>query len=124
MVDDDVTKIDDDYDNNKPYTFKLLSHFKKLYCSASFQKKLCNVMGSSIESSHGLINPNNCLSTLTALERGLDNANKKFCFESDSVVNIYYPFVILSICLFALLPQTLIEDQTKYMIKVFFFFCY
>lgn len=119
-IDDIINKIDDDYDNSKPYTFKLPSRFKKLICLASFQMKLCNVMGSSIDSSHGLIDPKDRSGALLVLERELNDTNANLDFESDIVVHIYYLYVILNICCFAFLPQTPIEDQSQYITKAYF----
>lgn len=118
---DIMNSIDDDYDNSKPYTFKLPSRFKKLICLASFQMKLCNVMGSSVISSHGLIEPKDRAGTLAVLERELEVINKNFNFEGDIVVQIYYLYVRLNICCFAFLPQTPIEDQSQYITKAYLY---
>lgn len=120
VIDDIMNKIDDDYDNSKPYTFKLPSRFKKLIYLASFQMKLCNVMGSSVESSHGLIDPKGRSGALMVLEKELNDSNKDLGFESDIVVHIYYLYVILNICCFAFLPQTPIKDQSQYITKAYF----
>ncbi|CAL9737675.1 putative transcription factor Sef1p [Monosporozyma servazzii] len=118
---DIMNNIDDDYDNSKPYTFKLPSRFKKLISLASFQMKSCNVMGSSVISSHGLIEPKDRAGTLAALETELEVINKNLNFEADIVVQIYYLYVRLNICCFAFLPQTPMEDQSQYITKAYFY---
>lgn len=118
---DIMNNIDDDYDNSKPYTFKLPSRFKKLISLASFQMKSCNVMGSSVISSHGLIEPKDRAGTLAALETELEAINKTLNFETDIVVQIYYLYVRLNICCFAFLPQTPVEDQSQYITKAYFY---
>lgn len=116
---DIMNNINDDYDNSKPYTFKLPSRFKKLICLASFQMKLCNVMGSSVISSDGLIEPKDRAGSLAVLERELEVINKNLKFESDIVVHIYYLYVRLNVCCFAFLPHTPIEDQAQYVTKAY-----
>lgn len=116
---DIMNNIDDDYDNSKPYTFKLPSRFKKLIALASFQMKSCNVMGSSVVSSHGLIEPKDRAGTLAALEKELEGIEKNLDFETDIVVQIYYLYVRLNICCFAFLPQTPVEDQSQYITKAY-----
>lgn len=119
LQEDIMNKIDDDYDNSKPYTFKLPKRFKNLICLASFQMKLCNIMGSSVISSHGLIEPKDRAGALSVLETELDVINRNLHFEDDIVVHIYYLYVRLNICCFAFLPQTPIEDQAQYITKAY-----
>lgn len=91
----------------------LPKNFRCLLCLAIFQSKLVNVMGLSVTSPDGLMEPRNRAGALLILERELERLAYKLQID-DIVVEIYYLYVKLMVCLFAFLPETPSEDQTKY----------
>lgn len=99
--------------------YRLPPRFRRLICLASFQAKLCKVMGSSVASPDGLMEPRDRASSLAILERELDFSNRKLHFEKDAAVHIYYLYVKLMICCFAFLPDTPTEDQSQYVTEAY-----
>lgn len=98
---------------------ELPKRFRQFICLASFQAKLCNSMGSSVNSPDGLINAKDRASSLEVLEDDLFKLDEKLKFDEDIVVEIYYLYVKLMICCFAFLPETPIDDQIKYATKAY-----
>ncbi|CCD25236.1 Sef1p NDAI_0E04190 [Naumovozyma dairenensis CBS 421] len=109
-----------DSDQNSNGIDKLPKRFRRLICLANFQSKLCNVMGSSVMSPDGLMEPKDRGGALSILERELERLNRKLDFQSDIVIHIYYLYVKLTVCCFAFLPETPIEDQTQYVTDAYF----
>lgn len=99
--------------------FKLPRSFRRLICLASFQAKLCKVMGSSVVSPDGLMEPRARASSLAILERELELLDRKLNFEKDTAVQIYHLYVKLMICCFAFLPDTPTEDQSQYVTEAY-----
>ncbi|VEU20407.1 DEKNAAC101237 [Brettanomyces naardenensis] len=96
----------------------LPKNFRCLISLAIFQSKLMNVMGLSVTSPDGLMEPRNRDGALAILERELERLVFKLQID-DSVVEIYYLYVKLMICLFAFLPETPSEDQIKYVTEAY-----
>ncbi|CCE63183.1 hypothetical protein TPHA_0E00880 [Tetrapisispora phaffii CBS 4417] len=103
--------------NNDIFIFPKL--FRRLICLAHFQNKLYNVLGSSIVSSDGLMEPKDRAGALTMMNRELQRLNEREGFEDLNAVNIYYQYVKLTICCFAFLPKTPTEDQTSYVTEAY-----
>ncbi|ODV87310.1 hypothetical protein CANARDRAFT_179079, partial [[Candida] arabinofermentans NRRL YB-2248] len=91
----------------------LPKNFRCLLSLAIFQAKLVSVMGLSVTSPDGLMEPKNRAGALSILERELERLVFKLQVD-DIVVEIYYLYVQLMVCCFAFLPETPSEDQTKY----------
>ncbi|AOA63631.1 Putative transcription factor [Komagataella phaffii] len=91
----------------------LPKNFRCLISLSIFQAKLVNVMGLSVTSPDGLLEPKNRAGALSILERELERLAFKLQID-DISVEIYYLYVQLMICCFAFLPETPTEDQTKY----------
>ncbi|CCK68680.1 Sef1p KNAG_0B02380 [Huiozyma naganishii CBS 8797] len=104
----------------QPIKTKLPLRFKKMISLATYQLKLCNVMGSSVSSPDGLVEPKDRAGSLSILERELERLNKEQDYESDIAVHIYYLYVRLMVCCFAFLPGTPIEDQSHYVTEAYF----
>lgn len=96
----------------------LPKNFRCLISLAIFQSKLVNVMGLNVTSPDGLMEPRNRAGALAILERELDRLAMKLQID-DNIVEIYYLYVKLMICLFAFLPETPSEDQTKYVTEAY-----
>ncbi|QPG76693.1 hypothetical protein FOA43_004087 [Brettanomyces nanus] len=96
----------------------LPKNFRCLISLAIFQSKLVNVMGLSVTSPDGLMEPRNRAGALAILERELERLVFKLQID-DNVVEIYYLYVKLMICLFAFLPETPSEDQTKFVTEAY-----
>lgn len=94
--------------------FNLPSRFKNMISLAHFQQKLCNVMGSSVISPDGLIEPRERAGMLAVLDKQLDSLATEADFEQSDDVYIYYLYVRLMVYCFAFFPGTPIEDQSKY----------
>ena len=94
--------------------FNLPSRFKNMISLAHFQQKLCNVMGSSVVSPDGLIEPKERAGMLAILDKQLDALALEANFEQSDDVYIYYLYVRLMVYCFAFFPGTPIEDQSKY----------
>lgn len=88
--------------------------FRCLISLSIFQCKLVNVMGVSVTSPDGLLEPLNRAASLNILDRELERLKFKLAIESGTTVEVYYLYVKLMICCFAFLPGTPIEDQVKY----------
>lgn len=99
--------------------YRLPRRFRLLICLASFQAKLCKVMGSSVASPDGLMEPRDRASSLAILERELELRDRKLNFGADRAVQIYYLYVRLMICCFAFLPDTPTEDQSQYVTEAY-----
>lgn len=91
----------------------LPKNFRCLISLAIFQAKLVNVMGLNVSSPDGLMEPANRAGPLHIMERELERLVFKLQID-DLVVEIYYLYVKLMVCLFSFLPETPSEDQTKY----------
>lgn len=91
----------------------LPKNFRCLLSLAIFQSKLVNVMGLNVTSPDGLMEPRNRAGALSILEGELNRLAFKLQID-DSVVEIYFLYVRLMVCLFAFLPGTPSEDQIKY----------
>lgn len=120
------SKIIDEVDNLLDFGAKatrltLPSRFKKLIILSIFQRKICSIMGSSVISSDGLIEPKDRASSLSLLERELDIINKDEDFEKDIVVHIYYLYTRLMVCCFAFLPETPLDDQAQFVPKAYLY---
>ncbi|KAH3668956.1 hypothetical protein OGAPHI_002711 [Ogataea philodendri] len=96
----------------------LPKNFRCLISLAIFQAKLVNVMGSSVTSPDGLMDPRNRAGALAILERELERLAFKLQID-DIVVESYYLYVQLMVCCFAFLPETPSEDQTKYVTQAY-----
>ncbi|ESW96398.1 hypothetical protein KL918_000349 [Ogataea parapolymorpha] len=96
----------------------LPKNFRCLISLAIFQAKLVNVMGSSVTSPDGLMDPRNRAGALAILERELERLAYKLQIN-DIVVESYYLYVQLMVCCFAFLPETPSEDQTKYVTQAY-----
>ncbi|SCV99744.1 LAFE_0B01552g1_1 [Lachancea fermentati] len=92
---------------------------RQLICLANFQAKLCNVMGSSVTSPDGLMDARERAGALAILERELERLDVKLKFQEDTVVEMYFLYVKLTICCYAFLPGTPTEDQTKYVTEAY-----
>lgn len=91
----------------------LPKNFRCLISLAIFQAKLVNVMGLNVSSPDGLMDPANRAGPLHIMERELERLVFKLQID-DLVVETYYLYVKLMVCLFSFLPETPSEDQTKY----------
>ncbi|KAG0679882.1 suppressor protein sef1 [Pichia californica] len=91
----------------------LPKNFRCLISLAIFQAKLVNIMGLNVSSPDGLMDPANRAGPLHIMERELERLVFKLQID-DLVVEIYYLYVKLMVCLFSFLPETPSEDQTKY----------
>lgn len=91
----------------------LPKNFRCLISLSIFQANLVNIMGLNVTSPDGLMEPKNRAGPLNILERQLDRLILKLQID-DLVVEIYYLYVKLMLCLFAFTPLTPSEDQTKY----------
>lgn len=91
----------------------LPKNFRCLISLAIFQAKLVNIMGLNVSSPDGLMDPANRAGPLHIMERELERLAFKLQID-DLVVEFYYLYVKLMICLFSFLPETPSEDQTKY----------
>lgn len=92
--------------------------FRCLISLAIFQSKLVNMMGLSVTSPDGLMEPKNRAGSLAILERELERLNFKLQIDSPSV-EVYYLYIKLMVCVFAFLPETPTEDQTKYVTQAY-----
>ncbi|KAL3229281.1 putative transcription factor SEF1 [Nakaseomyces bracarensis] len=92
----------------------LPSRFKSLILLADFQCKLCKIMGSSVTTPDGMMEPAYRADALAILEKELEELDMRNEFHTDDVINIYYLYVKLTIYCFAFLPGTPIQDQLKY----------
>ncbi|GAV52144.1 hypothetical protein ZYGR_0AG01350 [Zygosaccharomyces rouxii] len=120
----DNFKINDNYDNKHNKTSgsektKLPKNFRRLICLAHFQAKLCRVMGSSVVSPDGLMEPRGRATSLSILERELERLDRALNFGQDTAVYIYYLYVKLMVCCFAFLPGTPVEDQSQYVTEAY-----
>lgn len=100
--------------NTHSRNITLPSRFKALILLTDFQGKLSKIMGSSVTSPDGMMEPSYRADALAVLEKELEDLNVKNNFETDDVVNIYYLYVKLTIYCFAFLPGTPIQDQLNY----------
>lgn len=98
---------------------RLPRSFRRLICLANFQAKLCKVMGSSVVSPDGLMEPRDRASSLAILERELELLDRKLNFKKDTCVQIYHLYVKLMVCCFAFLPDTPTEDQSQYVTEAY-----
>lgn len=96
----------------------LPKNFRCFICLSIFQAKLVNIMGLNVNSPDGLMEPKNRAISLHILERELERLKFKLQID-DLVVEIYYLYVKLMICLFSFLPETPSEDQSKYITIAF-----
>lgn len=121
----DNFKTNDDNDSgdknnsNKSKKTKLPRNFRRLICLAHFQAKLCKVMGSSVASPDGLMEPRERATSLAILERELEGLDRTLNFGQDTAVCIYYLYVKLMVCCFAFLPGTPTEDQSQYVTEAY-----
>lgn len=92
--------------------------FRSLACLAMFCSKLVNLMGSSVTSPDGTLEPKNRFSTLGILEQELDRLVGELGTD-DVFVEIYFLYLKMMICVFSFLPETPIQDQTIYIIKAY-----
>lgn len=91
----------------------LPKNFRCLISLAIFQAKLVNIMGLNVSGPDGLMDPANRAGPLHIMERELERLVFKLEID-DLIVEIYYLYVKLMVCLFSFLPETPSEDQTKY----------
>lgn len=91
----------------------LPKNFRCLICLTIFQAKLVNVMGLNVSSPDGLMEPANRAGPLHIMERELERLAFKLEID-DLVVEIYYLYVKLMVCLFSFMPDTPGEDQAKF----------
>lgn len=91
----------------------LPKNFRCLISLAIFQAKLVNIMGLNVSSPDGLMEPANRAAPLHIMERELERLAFKLQID-DLVVECYYLYVKLMVCLFSFLPETTSEDQAKY----------
>lgn len=113
---DDKKELEGNY---RQKSERLPRSFRRLICLAHFQAKLCKVMGSSVVSPDGLMEPRDRASSLAILERELELLDRKLNFEEDICVHIYYLYVKLMVCCFAFLPDTPTEDQSQYVTEAY-----
>ncbi|CAK7890914.1 transcriptional regulatory protein Sef1p [[Candida] anglica] len=92
----------------------LPNNFRCLISLSIFQCKLVNVMGVSVTSPDGLLEPSNRAGSLNILDRELERLRFKLPIEDGSSIEVYFLYVKLMICCFSFLPGTPIEDQVKY----------
>lgn len=92
----------------------LPKRFKQMLILADFQGKLCNIMGTSVTSPDGLMEPSYRSDALSVLDKELEELNTTYKFDTDDVVNIYYLYIRLMIYCFAFLPGTPAQDQLVY----------
>lgn len=92
----------------------LPNNFRCLISLSIFQCKLVNVMGVSVTSPDGLLEPLNRAGSLNLLDRELERLRFKLPIDDGSAIEVYFLYVKLMICCFAFLPGTPIEDQVKY----------
>ena len=91
----------------------LPKNFRCLISLAIFQAKLVNIMGLNVSGPDGLMEPSNRAIPLNIMERELERLSFKLQID-DLVIEIYYLYVKLMLCLFAFLPDTPSEDQIKF----------
>lgn len=91
----------------------LPKNFRCLICLSIFQAKLVNIMGLNVSSPDGLMEPTNRAGPLHIMERELERLAFKLEID-DLVVEIYYLYVKLMVCLFSFMPDTPSEDQAKF----------
>lgn len=91
----------------------LPKNFRCLICLSIFQAKLVNIMGLNVSSPDGLMEPANRAGPLHIMERELERLAFKLEID-DLVVEIYYLYVKLMVCLFSFMPDTPSEDQAKF----------
>ncbi|GME74965.1 unnamed protein product [[Candida] boidinii] len=96
----------------------LPKNFRCLISLSIFQSKLISVMGLSVTSPDGLMEPKNRAGALAILERELERLAFKLQID-DIIIEIYYLYVKLMVCCFAFLPETPSEDQTKYVTQAY-----
>lgn len=96
----------------------LPSSFRCLACLAMFCSKLVNLLGSSVTSPDGTLEPKYRFSTLGILEQELDRLVAEMGTEEVSV-EIYYLYLKMMICVFAFLPETPLQDQAIYISKAY-----
>ena len=96
----------------------LPSSFRCLACLAMFCSKLVNLLGSSVTSPDGTLEPKYRFSTLGILEQELDRLVAEMGTEVVSV-EIYYLYLKMMICVFAFLPETPLQDQAIYISKAY-----
>ncbi|EDO19559.1 hypothetical protein Kpol_1018p92 [Vanderwaltozyma polyspora DSM 70294] len=99
--------------------FTLPNQFRRLICLSHFQSKLYSVIGSSISTSDGLLEPRDRASAISLMDRELKTLNSSLNFTADKSVEIYYLYVKLTICCFAFLPETPRTDQTQYITEAY-----
>lgn len=92
--------------------------FRSLACLAMFCSKLVNLLGASVTSPDGTLEPKNRFSTLGIMEQELDRLIAEMGTE-DVTVEIYSLYLKMMICVFSFLPETPIQDQTIYIIKAY-----
>lgn len=97
---------------------ELPKNFRCLISLSIFQCKLVNVMGISVTTPDGLLEPSNRAGSLNMLDRELDRLKFKLQIEDDSI-EIYFLYIKLMLCGFAFLPGTPIEDQVKYVSQAY-----
>lgn len=122
--DNDHFNVNDKHDNNHSKEIgndktKLPKNFRRLIYLAHFQAELCKVMGSSVESPDGLMEPRGRARSLATLEGELETFNNSLDFGQDTAVYIYYLYVKLMVCCFAFLPGTPPEDQSRYVTEAY-----
>jgi hypothetical protein len=96
----------------------LPSSFRCLASLAMFCSKLVNLLGSSVTSPDGTLEPKYRFSTLGILEQELDRLVAEMGTEEVSV-EIYYLYLKMMICVFAFLPETPLQDQAIYISKAY-----
>lgn len=96
----------------------LPASFRSLACLAMFCSKLVNLLGSSVTSPDGTLEPKYRFSTLGILEQELDRLITEMGKE-DVTVEIYYLYLKMMICVFSFLPETPLQDQAIYIVKAY-----
>lgn len=97
---------------------ELPKNFRCMISLSIFQCKLVNVMGISVTTPDGLLEPSNRAGSLNILDRELDRLKFKLQIDDESI-EIYYLYIKLMLCGFAFLPGTPIEDQVKYVSQAY-----
>ncbi|CAI4054826.1 hypothetical protein SKDZ_02G0420 [Saccharomyces kudriavzevii ZP591] len=119
-VDNNVNdKINTNNESHIENKYKLPGRFRRLLSLANFQAKLSHIIGSSISSPDGLLEPKYRAETLSILGKDLDLLAKTLNFQNDDVVNIYFLYVKLTVCCFAFLPETPPTDQIPYVTEAY-----
>lgn len=116
-------------DTTLPYSFKCIASL------AMFSSKVVNLLGSSVSSADGTLEPKYRVSTLGILEQELDRlASVELSIPLDSEIGVtavsginsgvgvsevelYYLYIKLIICIFAFLPETPGDAQQVYVQK-------